>query len=381
MKQKDIQLNICIVSHNAYGIMKGGNNGHAGGVERQTSLMAQWLAAKGHRVTMIVWGSENSEEEMIKGVRVIKICKKEQGVPGIRFFYPRWTSLIQAMNKANADLYYHNVAEYVTGQIALWCKKNKRRFIYSVASDADCELKSPELKKIRDRILFKYGLRNAERIIVQTRKQQQMLFSNYNLESVMLPMPCPFPIENKSENIHHKMGKTPRIIWIGRIDKVKRLELLLDVAEELPEIIFDIVGKPTDSDNYYFQNLKTRAAKLPNVTLHGMIAINKIPDYYKQSSILCNTSLYEGFPNTFLEAWSFGLPVVSTYDPDNLITEKRLGIYAQDRSEIVSGIKTLLSKKTLWQQMSENAIQYYKKNHLLDTAMRRFEKVFIGASL
>lgn len=35
---------ICLVAHFAYGALAGGEHGHIGGVERQTSLMAKWLA-------------------------------------------------------------------------------------------------------------------------------------------------------------------------------------------------------------------------------------------------------------------------------------------------------------------------------------------------
>ena len=34
--------------------------------------------------------------------------------------------------------------------------------------------------------------------------------------------------------------------------------------------------------------------------------------------MLLSTSDFEGFPNTFLEAWSVGLPIVSTFDPDTV---------------------------------------------------------------
>ena len=61
---------------------------------------------------------------------------------------------------------------------------------------------------------------------------------------------------------------------------------------------------------------------MPNVTLHGRVERERMPSLYQDALCLCCTSVLEGFPNTFLEAWSVGLPVVSSFDPDHLIAER-----------------------------------------------------------
>ena len=43
-----------------------------------------------------------------------------------------------------------------------------------------------------------------------------------------------------------------------------------------------------------------------------------------KSKILINTSSFEGFPNTFVQAWANGVPVISLkVDPDNIIKKKK----------------------------------------------------------
>ncbi len=110
---------------------------------------------------------------MIDGVRVIKICREDEGIPGMRFFWPRWPSLVRAMRAADADVYYQNGAEYVTGQVAGWCRANRRKFVYSVASDKDVDATCSILESRRDRAFYRYGLRHADRIIVQTPRQRE----------------------------------------------------------------------------------------------------------------------------------------------------------------------------------------------------------------
>jgi glycosyltransferase involved in cell wall biosynthesis len=87
----------------------------------------------------------------------------------------------------------------------------------------------------------------------------------------------------------------------------------------------------------------------------------------------------EGFPNTFLEAWSFGLPVVSTFDPDRLIAERQLGIAAEDTAGLTEGIRRLLQSSDEWRQCSTRARLYYVENHTLDAVMPRFVGIFLDA--
>jgi hypothetical protein len=46
---------VCFVAHTALGELIGGDRGDFGGIQRQQSLMARWLAERGYRVTMLVW--------------------------------------------------------------------------------------------------------------------------------------------------------------------------------------------------------------------------------------------------------------------------------------------------------------------------------------
>lgn len=368
-----------MVAHFAYGAINGGEGGHVGGVERQTSLMCRWLAARGHKVSLLTWDEGQPDETVIDGVRVIKMCRENAGLPGLRFFTPRWTSLIKAMKSADADVYYQNCAEYITGQVALWCRIRRRGFVYSVASDPDCDQKLPAMNTLRERLLYRYGLRHANRIIVQTGHQQRMLQLGFKLDSVVLPMPCPGPTATEYHPPQEPTAQNCQVLWVGRIARVKRLELLLEVAQALPNVTFHVAGMPYAGDSYS-ESVLNQARAFPNVTVHGMVPREQMPDLYGSVSMLCCTSLYEGFPNTFLEAWSHGLPVVSTVDPDSLIATRDLGCAAVDTSSLVSAIRKLAESPILWREQSANARQYYSENHAVDTVMRRFEQSFIEIS-
>ena len=70
--------------------------------------MAKWLAGRGCKVSMLTWDEGQADGEIIDGVKVFKLCRKDDGIKGLRFFWPRWTSLNVAMKRADADIYYQN---------------------------------------------------------------------------------------------------------------------------------------------------------------------------------------------------------------------------------------------------------------------------------
>lgn len=369
-------MKICIVAHYAYGALTGEGSGHIGGVERQTALLSEWLVNSGHDVTVITWNEGGSPIEIVNGVRIIKLCKVTDGLPIIRFFIPRWTSLLRALKQADSELYYHNCAEYVTGQIAFWAKKNNKAFIYTVASDADCEAELPKLQTKRDRFLFLYGLKNANKIICQTHKQSKLLKHNYHLKSKVIPMPTT-PPQGTAEP--HRQFSAQKIIWVGRIQKVKRIEWLIDIAEALPDINFEVVG-PDNHNPEYTNDILPRAIALKNVNFVGKIGRQDMPAIYKNATILLNTSFYEGFPNTFLEAWSYGVPVISTVDPDNVIEKNKLGFSSSEKHQLIKSIKELLKQKEKWEQYSLNSYNYYTQNHEMESVQKQFEKEFLKLS-
>ncbi len=369
--------NICLISQNAAGAFSGGPSGHIGGVERQTVLLANWLVAAGHSVSVIVWSDRVGQNEYDSGgVRIIPFCLRDSGLPILRFFWPRWWKLLVALRSANADIYVHNAAEAVTGQIALWAKLNARRFVVSVASEPACLKRLPTLKSLRERILYSIGIRHAAGIVVQTTTQYELLKKEWGLDSTILPMPCQVP-DSVSRASH--VGLSGQILWVGRLVPLKRFELFLEVVESRPDLEFAAVIATGLSDQYS-RTLISQAESLPNLTLQLNVSFGEIWNIYRRSSILVCTSDYEGFPNSFLEAMFFGIPIVSTFDPGNVIAERGLGFACTNTQEVESAVKVLKENQHTYKTYANNTRAYFDKNHALPESVRRFELHLLGAA-
>jgi glycosyltransferase involved in cell wall biosynthesis len=369
-------LSICIVSHNGYGAISGGRGGYIGGIEWQTSVLARWLAGRGHRVSFITWHESGPDEETIDGVRVLKVCRREDGVKGLRFFHPRWTRLNRALSRSKADVFYQNGGEVVTGQVGLWCRSHRRGFVFSVASDGDCHRHPPYFASRWESAFYRIGLRRADRLIAQTHKQAAMLKEQFGRGAAVIPMPC---ADAPSRNGVARPTRTPpRVLWVGRVCPVKRPELLIEIARACPELAFDLVG-PCDADEYG-RSIAREARALPNITVHGSVPRTEIQTRFANADLLCCTSEYEGFPNTFLEAWNHGLPVVSTFDPDATITREGLGTAVKDASSAATAIRQLTRDEVARKEIGVKAHRYFERNHTLDATMPRFESVLREAA-
>jgi len=311
------KVRICFVAHNAHGAMVGDGRGRIGGAERLAALQTRWLAVQGYDTHMVTWDEGQPTDQQIDGVKVHTICRENAGVPGIRFFVPKWSSLVGTLRRIRPDVCCQNLGECVTGQVALWCRSQGRKFVYSVVSDPDCDPSLPEMRTRRERVLYRLGLRLADRITVQTKRQQQMLTRGFGVDSVVIPMPCAGPREGDFRLPDPPEPDTARVLWLGRVCDVKRPDVLLDVAEACPKMAFHLVG-PYD-DTPYARHVVDRAERMPNVVVHGRVPRETVVRFLRTSACMLSTSRIEGFPNTFLEAWSHGLPIVSTFDPDGLI--------------------------------------------------------------
>lgn len=367
---------ICIVSHRSLAALRDDTDGHIGGIERQVALIAQWLAKSGFPTSVVVWDEGQADELTINGVKVIKLCREKAGAKGFRFFHPYWTSLNAALKRSGADVYLQLGASHYTGQIALWCRFHGRKFIFSAASDTNVQKNLPGLKSYRERLLYRLGLRKAHQIVTQTGWQKKTLQSELGFESLVVPMPCAGPDEAEYQQREFP-GERPAILWVARITKVKRLNWFLDLAGQCPEFTFQVVGPTGDSSES--RASAERAGKIENVEFLGAVSRETLISQFANAAVYCCTSSCEGFPNTFLEAWSYGLPIVSTLDVDEIIEKYDLGFVSTDLDDFAKKLRAFLASPGEWLETSRRAREFYCDNHTLDAAMEKLSSVFLAA--
>lgn len=360
---------ICFVALSCYNLIADRQDiDHIGGAEVQQLLMARWLVEHGFDVSFITFDHGQDCGERIDGIRVVKAYDKNKGLPGIRFFYPRWAGLWSALGRANPDICYQRGASAETGQIALWCRYKKRKFIFGAANDRDLYRHLPFLSRRREKYLFRLGLHLADKVFTQSNNQRSILQDSFGIESTVLQNSGGEVAAARRENYGIR-----RVLWAGRFIPLKRLEWLLDVAESIPSLQFDVVGSG-DARTEYVKNLISRAMTIHNVHLHGNVPYKAMPTYYERCALLCSTSLEEGFPNVYIEAWAAGIPVLTSFDPDGIVQDSGAGWVRQTREEYVEVLHAIYKDPNILENASASARERYNDFHLTSKNMPLFER-------
>lgn len=340
---------------------------YLGGIERQLTLLGRLLSESGLKVCFVTYDDGNRDVECIDGMDVYKSYAPAQGIPGLRFFYPRSYRLWKAIRFARARTVIQMGAGTETGIAAIssrgiWFRSN---FIFLAASDGDCRRDNPSVTSVHERLLYAFGLSRADTIIVQTARQAELIREHFGRSSEIQHLPA--VVDGSSDESatarsnRLEANPTIHVLWVGRIVKEKRPHWLLHAAECHPDIQFDVVGE-SNLSTQFASNFINKAAELPNVVLHGKLGDAQLRERYRASSMLLCTSSIEGFPTTFLESWAFGTPVVTSFDPDGIVQEFGLGHTFRELSELSSIIDEILKFENQM-RLSEKALKFFRARY------------------
>jgi glycosyltransferase involved in cell wall biosynthesis len=325
----------------------------AGGAERQQTLLARALARRGWPVSMIVADLGQPDGAVWDGIETRKSYSPEAGIPVIRFLHPRWTRLHAALRRADADIYYTSCAGGHLAQVVLFARPRGRKVIFRVASDSDCDPRTLLVRYWRDRKLYGWGLKRADLVLAQTPAQQQALERHFGVSSAVIG-PLIEPGGRRPPFEARDIGA----LWVGNLRPLKRPGILLDVAARLPDLSFHLIGGPMPGAEALFEQVRRRAATLANVTFHGFVPQHRIGTFFERARVLIGTSDTEGFPNTYLQAWSCGTPVVAFIDPQQLIGRHRLGAVVHDAEELRAAVAQLAGEAEEWRAASARSARY-----------------------
>jgi glycosyltransferase involved in cell wall biosynthesis len=145
----------------------------------------------------------------------------------------------------------------------------------------------------------------------------------------------------------------------------------------LPDFEFIIVGSRT-LEHELAQKFKKAVVSFENVTFTGHLPLSEVEELFDTAHAFVNTSFVEGFPNTFLQAWSRGLPVFSFVDPDDLICNHNLGIKVTSIQEMAHAIRNKINERSMFLQQARHIKSFFKENFSVSRNIKEFESILLS---
>jgi glycosyltransferase involved in cell wall biosynthesis len=361
---------ICFVAPTAYPALAGDESiKMIGGAQIQQTIIAKELVARGYRVSMICMDHGQPSPVDIGGVTVHKAYGPDDGLPMLRFIWPRLTSIWRCMTQADADIYYYRAAGMLAGVIAAYAKLRGKKSIYAVAGNPDLEPNTNRIKYKRDRLLFEYGLRNVDQILVQNDYQRELCIHNYHREPVLINNCWPYrPAASRPPT-----GKY--VLWVSMMRKLKQPHLFIELARALPQYHFKMIGGHKTQELRLFESVKKAAEEVPNLDFLGYVPLARTDELFDGARLFVNTSESEGFPNTFLQAWCRGVPTVSFVDCGARGGTGPIGLVVDSLDAMRDAVNRLMEDERQWSILSEASSRYFVSHHAPSTVIPQYEAV------
>ena len=325
----------------------------AGGAELQQTLLARALARRGWRVSMVVADCGQPDRAVWDEITTYKAYRPDEGIPVVRYVHPRWTKLRAALARADAQIYYVSCAGGHFPQVVQFARARGHKTVFRIASDTDCDPRTLLIRHWRDKVLHRWGLRKADLVLAQTASQQQALAKNFNRESRVIDSLLEIP-GDPPDFAARDIGA----LWVGNIRALKRPQLFLQAAARMPQMSFHMIGGALPGTERLFEECRERAREVPNVVFHGFVPQHEIGSYFERARVFVSTSEIEGFPNTYMQAWARGTPVVAYLDPDRLVSRNELGAIVASVEELCAAVERLSGDIEEWQAVSSRARRF-----------------------
>ncbi len=325
----------------------------SGGAELQAALMARELAARGHDCVLICGDHAQADDRVLQGVRARLGGKFQTGaLLDTLFAMPR---VFRIIAEERPDFTF--VFGWTTWLFfLLWPRlRGHTRLGFVCMLDTEVNGEFRRENPVRG-ALFEHGIRRADVRFAITEYEVEC-FGEMRLDCTLyrpliMPRVSPRPA-----------AKDIDFLWVARCQPIKRPHAFLDLCEALPEARCAMIAP--NENAALWERVAARAAGLKNVTFIKRVPYGEAQSWYDRAEVFVNTSTWEGFANSFIQAGQGGAAILSLcVNTDELLTRFHAGICADDDwPRFVESARALFTDMNLRREMQAGAARFVSEWH------------------
>ena len=351
-----------------------------GGAGNSVFRLCNSLNKKKYNIFIICMNHCAYEKEFLKAGIKVKIINSSRALFAI-FFLRKIITKITANNEQN---YLISNINYTNLLCSIFIKKKKNLKFIAIERTPFKELEIyfsfiDRIKKTLMRLLIRYFYKKFDLIICNSKYLGQYLKKKYAISSKTLFPPSISIIKNTNKKNIKKNFKNSKvkIITVCRLSKEKNIyEIIKAISEIKKKISFYIIGIGSEKKEIAkfikSQNLESKVK---------LIGYKKNPfNYLLKADLYINSSYFEGFPNSVVEAAHIGLPIIASQSHggiNEILLKGKGGTIYRDSNELKKLIEKFIDDPKIFLKKSiiakKNSSHFNLKNHVA-----RFEKILIG---
>lgn len=325
----------------------------SGGAELQVALLARELAARGIEVVLLAGRSGQRDGEVRQGVRV-----RDAG----NFHTGRMLQMLLALPRVLRVLAEERpqwvcVLGWTAWLFVLWLARRALGFRLAFICGLDTEV-SGEFRRenpVRG-ALFEWAMRRCEARFAMT-EWQRRLFGERGMDCGFyrnLILPRRAPLDGK---------KTVDFLWVARCRAIKNPLLFVELCRAFPGARCLMIAPAEDAE--LFRKIQEASQDLEHLEVIDGVPYHKSQEVYDSARIFVNTSEWEGWANSFIQA-GLGRCAILSYKvrPDTLFDDYKLGFCAEgDWQKMVSLARQLFENPELCDECGKEAERFVRELH------------------
>jgi glycosyltransferase involved in cell wall biosynthesis len=333
----------------------------SGGAAVQTYGWVRGLYELGEDIEVLT--NTKTDELLKEEGRVLKLIPRydqEKGVRWLRWIYYRLPYLYKKIKESNPDYLYQSIPGWQSFFIGSICLSLGVKYISRISNDNLLDKRFYRKNSRLHHVFMHLGFKLSYCILCQNEYQYSILKKQYSNKKV-IKIGNPIVLKFNSNDSIKKQGEY--IAWVGLFQYQKNLGLLYEIASRFCSETFCIAGTAEPKCDEETLSYISKLKKLPNVKFVGFIQRDRLFSFLNKAKFLLNTSHYEGFSNTFLEAMMAKTPLLTSVNvnPDNIVSTFNLGLVYKDFNDLYKQYCSVTNEE--YEQMTRNVMSYVNKYH------------------